>query len=68
MDTHTKGVQNKDLPCYECLCLAICRDRYFEDLFKCDIAQMFLRMSLFKDQLRLVRFMRMKGYYKSTIN
>jgi hypothetical protein len=35
-------IEEKGLPCYECLCLAACRWRNLEELMKCDRAFKYL--------------------------
>ncbi len=37
-------IQDKDLPCYECLCLAICRWKSLSELESCNLVYDFLRL------------------------
>lgn len=66
----TVGLQDKDLPCYECLCLAICKGKSLRELVKCEHVYNFLQLGLnLKDRDgwipydsyqydRLIKFMR----------
>ncbi len=38
-------IQDKDLPCYECLCLAMCRGKMLRELVKCKSVYNFLQLN-----------------------
>ncbi len=62
-------IQDKDLPCYECLCLATCKSKLLEELVKCELFFNFANKH-YNDKepsvLKLLKFIGIKGHiYKS---
>lgn len=67
-------IQSKDLPCYECLCLAACRGKSLGELMCCERAFNYVHEGIAPEQYPYVgeryniffRYMRLyRNYYKS---
>ena len=37
----TEGLE-KDIPCYQCICLPVCRNKDTDEIFKCNLARGYL--------------------------
>jgi hypothetical protein len=44
-----ENIKDKDCPCYECICVPVCKFKIYIELIRCDLVDDFLFDSLIKE-------------------